>query len=71
MIDGTIYKYRKDKFSQQQLADRLNIPRTTMSFYETKRQYPDLKTAERLAEILGVVIGKLYTPEELEIINSK
>ena len=70
MSDSTIYKYRKAKnLSQQQLADLLELPRTTVSFFETKRQYPDLKTAEKIAEILGKTIGQLYNKEELEIIK--
>ena len=71
MIDSTIYRYRKDKFTQQGLADKLNIPRTTMSFYETKRQYPDKATAQKIADLLEVTIGQLYNPSELEIIFSK
>jgi len=67
--DNTIGIYRNRKgISQQQLADLLKIPRTTVSFYETKRQYPDLKTAEKIAEILEVTIGQLYNPEELKVI---
>ncbi len=70
MKDMTIQKYRKDKgLNQQQLADILNLPRTTVSFYETKRQYPNLETAERMADILGKTIGQLYSDEELVIIK--
>ncbi len=72
MIDSTIYSYRKTKgLNQQQFADLLKLPRTTVSFLETKRQYPDFKTAEKIAEILDTVIGKLYSPPELEIIKTK
>lgn len=72
MSDSTITIYRNKKnISQQKLADLLGLPRTTISFYETKRQLPDLKTAEKIAEILGTTIGKLYTPEELNVIITK
>ena len=72
MADSTITIYRnKKKISQQKLAELLGLPRTTVSFYETKRQLPDLKTAERIAEILDTTIGKLYTPEELNVIITK
>lgn len=71
-LDNTIYSYRKKmKMTQQKLADLLELPRTTISFYETKRQYPDLKTAEKIAEILNTTIGKLYTKEELDVIITK
>ncbi len=70
MKDMTIQKYRRDRdLSQQQFADILNLPRTTVSFYETKRQYPNLGTAERMADVLGKTIGQLYSDEELVIIK--
>ena len=72
IIDSTIRTYRdKKNMTQKKLADLLDLPRTTVSFYETKRQLPNLKTAERIAEILSTTIGKLYTPEELNVILDK
>jgi len=72
MTDNTIYTYRiKRGLNQQQFADLLKIPRTTASFFETKRQYPNFETAEKIAEILDTVIGKLYSQEELEVIKTK
>jgi DNA-binding XRE family transcriptional regulator len=71
-MDTTIKFYRKEnKLTQQELADLLEIPRTTMSFYEAKRQYPPLVVAEKLAEILKVTIGILYSEQELEVIKTK
>ena len=71
-LDSTIYTYRKKaKLSQQELAEILELPRTTISFFETKRQYPDLKTAEKIAKILNVTIGQLYNQQELDIILIK
>ncbi len=72
MTDNTIYTYRtKRGITQQQFAELLKLPRTTVSFFETKRQYPDFKTAEKMADILGTLIGKLYSQEELEVIKTK
>jgi len=71
VLDGTIYTYRmKKKISQQKFADLLDIPRTTMSFYENKRMYPSLVVAERMADILDTTIGKLYDPSELDLIRN-
>lgn len=71
-MDSTIKFYRKESnFTQQELADLLEIPRTTMSFYETKREYPALAVAEKLAEILKTTIGKLYSEQELGVIKTK
>lgn len=70
--DTTISYYRnKANLSQQKLADILDIPRTTMSFYENKRQYPTIDVAEKIAELLQVPIGTLYSHEELELMRSK
>ena len=70
--DTTIGYYRdKAGYTQKQLAEMLDVPRTTMSFYETKRSYPDIEVAEKIAEIINQPIGKLYSEPELEIMKSK
>jgi len=70
--DTTIGYYRdKAGYTQKQLAEMLDIPRTTMSFYETKRSYPDIEVAEKIAEIINQPIGKLYSEPELEIMNTR
>lgn len=70
--DLSIKYYRKKaNLSQENLAKKLGITRTDMSFIENKKIYPDTKTAEMLAEILGIPIGKIYSGEELEIILYK
>ena len=71
ITDRTIYTYRqKANLSQQDLARLLDIPRTTMSFYENKRMYPNFELAEKMAEVLKTTIGKLYAPGELELIRN-
>ena len=71
-LDSTISTYRKKiNMTQQKLAELLEVPRTTASFYENKKMYPDLKTAERIANILGVTIGQLYNQKELDVILIK
>ena len=70
MRDTTIGKYRDDiGYSQQTLAGKLNVTRTTMSFYETKKFLPTLEVAEKLAGILGKTVGQLYTEDELRLIK--
>lgn len=41
-------------WTQQQLADRLNIKRATISNYEIGRRSPHIKELEEIAEVLGV-----------------
>ena len=40
--------------TQQQLADKLNIKRATISNYEIGRRSPHIKELELIAEVLGV-----------------
>jgi len=68
--DNTIIDYRIRKgLTQKQLANMLDIPRTTMSFYENKRMYPTLAMAEKLGKILDKTIGQLYSEDELKMIK--
>jgi transcriptional regulator with XRE-family HTH domain len=70
--DTSIRHYRKlADISQQKLAKLLNTTQTNISFLEAKLQYPDLKTAEKIAEILGVPVGALWFDYELELIRRK
>lgn len=70
--DTTIRTYRKKAgLSQIDLAKLLNTTQTNISFIETKRQYPDIKEAEKIAEILHVTIGALWRDYELELILEK
>lgn len=40
--------------TQQQLADRLNVKRATISNYEIGRRSPHIKELEEISEVLGV-----------------
>jgi len=69
-MDTSIKYYRKGlKINQSELAEKLGITSTDMSFIENKKIYPDSKIAEILAELLGIPIGKIYSEEELNLIN--
>jgi len=65
--DTTIKHHRKmARFKQTEFAEILGITSTDMSFMENKKTFPDLKTAYRMAELLKVTVGYLYSEEELE-----
>ena len=71
-MDTTIRFYRKKiNMTQQELADILKLPRTEVSFIETKKILPKYQIIENIAEALNVPIGKLYTKEELDFIRYK
>jgi len=54
--------------NQADLAKKLEITVTDMSFIENKKLYPNAEMAEWLSQALGVPIGKLYSEEELNLI---
>ena len=50
--------------SQQQLAERIYVTRSTITNWETRRRIPDAIMIHRLAECLGVDVGVLLGPVE-------
>ena len=56
---------------QSDLAEKLGITNTDMSFIDNKKVYPDSNLAQNLAFALGVTIGQLYSEEELNLIIYK
>jgi DNA-binding XRE family transcriptional regulator len=68
-MDYSISFYRKlKKIKQQELADKLGINRTELSFIETKKILPRVETAKKIADILEVTVGQIYSKEELDFI---
>ena len=47
--------------TQQQVADTLNIDRSTYSYYETGKTEPNMDTIIKLAKIFDVNVGTLLT----------
>lgn len=55
MIGGKIRKLRKSKaMSQQELADKAKITRSTISNYEIGRRTPHLKDLQKFCKVFGV-----------------
>lgn len=50
-------------FSQQNIADVLNVSRSTYTYYETGKTTPDPATLNRIAKILGVPLQEFF-PEK-------
>lgn len=69
-VGNGIQAVRKEAhMTQQELADKLGIQRTLLSFYENGRALPDYCTVQQIAEILGCTVGDLYRPAILELIR--
>lgn len=69
-VGMNLYDYMTMRgLTQQELADRAGISRTSLSSYITARRYPRPAILERLAKCLGVSVGELtdnYQGEDVE-----
>lgn len=66
MLSENIRSLRKQKgFSQEQLADKLNVVRQTVSKWEKGYSVPDADMLEELADIFEVSVGDLLGKEIL------
>lgn len=52
--------------TQEQLADFLQVSRSTVAGYETKNRQPDFERLEKIAEFFNVTIDYLITGFETE-----
>ena len=57
----TLAELRYDKnLTQQQLGEKINVSRKTISHYETGRAKPSLDVAVKLAKALEVSVEEIY-----------
>ena len=60
MIGKNLQKLRKQKnLTQEALAEQVGVARQTIAKWETEESVPDLETAGRLANALGVALDDL------------
>lgn len=55
--------------TQSELAKALNVSRSTVSNWETERNYPDIQLIISLARVLDVPLEKLL-PEDSEVVKN-
>lgn len=61
-MQETMIRFRKDKgLSQEELAERVGKSRTSISNIESGKTFPRPSTAKKIADVLGMDIGKLYS----------
>lgn len=59
-FSGQIKKIRTDNnLTQEQMSEKLNVSRQTISSWETGRNLPDLEMVVRIAEIFGLSLDEL------------
>ena len=70
-VGNGIRMMRKEAgLTQAQLAERLGISRTLLSFYETGRTIADWETVKKMAVELNCTVGDLYRNALIDIIQA-
>jgi len=63
-MNNQLKKYRlENKLTQQVLADRIGINKTTYSNFETGARNPSLKVALKIQKITGIPVETLFGEE--------
>lgn len=70
-ITGTIIKElrEKNKLTQLELAERLNVSDKTVSKWETAKGYPDIKLLEPIAKVFGISVTELLSGNAINNMN--
>jgi transcriptional regulator with XRE-family HTH domain len=71
-IGNQIRKYRKESnISQKELGNRLGMSQQQIAQYENGNRMPKVETLQRIADALGIYIGKLDDKWGADILNNK
>lgn len=69
-IGEKLYELRKEKhLSQEEVAEKLDVTRQTISKWETNQSTPDFDKIKPLCELYGITADELLTGEKREIIE--
>ena len=67
-----LYELRKEKgFSQEELAEKLNVARQTISKWETGMTVPDTNNLIELSKIFGISIDDFVGKKDEEVMFAK
>lgn len=71
MLPKTLKRLRENNgYTQQQVANALNIERSTYTYYETGKTTPDINTIIKLSKIFNVPYSEIFEDEAREINKS-
>jgi transcriptional regulator with XRE-family HTH domain len=65
-VNGIRFFRRKNHMTQSELAEVLGVTQTSVSQWEGGRNYPDIKTAKRMAEMFGATLDQILGAEEMD-----
>lgn len=64
-MNGIRYFRKKNHMTQNELAETLGVTQTSVSQWEGGRNYPDIKTAKRLATMFGASLDQILGMEDM------
>ena len=65
-LNGIRYFRKKNHMTQSELAEMLGVTQTSVSQWEGGRNYPDIKTAKRLAEMFGATLDQILGMDRVD-----
>ena len=63
-LSQNLKKYRKGKFTQEQLAEKIGVSTQNINDIEGKRRFPRESTLVKIAETLGIEVYQLFIPQD-------
>lgn len=70
-LNEKIYEYRKlNRWSQEELADKLEVSRQTVSKWEVGKAVPELEKLIKLSELFNITVDELVK-ENIEIVSKE
>ena len=63
-LGNRLYEFRKQKISQEEAAEKLNVTRQTISKWETNQSQPDFDKIIPICELYGITTDVLFGREE-------
>ncbi len=70
LSNGVRYYRKKQKLTQRQVAAAVGVSRPMISLIEHGHIIPTMEQIEKLAELLQVTVGHLFTPQQLGAIET-
>ena len=64
-LSQNIKKYRKGKFTQEQLAEKIGVSTQNINDIEGKRRWPRESTLIKIADALGIEVYQLFVSQQL------
>ncbi len=70
-LNEKIYKYRKlNRWSQEELADKLEVSRQTVSKWEVGKAVPELEKLIKLSELFNITVDE-FVKENIDIVSKE